>query len=270
VAKKKKKKSRGSFRGYPPGYKRVAIVGKGEGRGLAPRAGTPGVEVWGCNNVGLQQKVDMIWDMHNLDWTIEENRENYRHLAKRISPEEIEFRVKLRHEGFKNLKRFSNETGTAIMSIKQYADVRKSYAFPLEKILEKYAHPKGPGDLFTSVVPYMLAYAIFKKYTRIDVYGINCAYHEEWAYQREAVSAWANFARGQGIPVTFTGGQKRLGIIEEGYLYGYNIPQQPRGVKMEDKWMEAKDQIAAARGEIDPYDKDQMVERRFDVWKESQ
>jgi hypothetical protein len=257
--KKIKKNKRHQKRGLPVGIKRVAIVGKGEGRGLAPRAGTPGVEVWGTNNVGLQQKIDMIWDMHNLDWTIEENRANYKHLADRLTPEEIEQRVRLRDAGFKKLKEHCIETGTPIMSVKTYAGLPVSHEYPLQKIIEKF-----DCDLFTSVVPYMIAYAIFKKYTHIDIYGINCAYHEEWAYQREAVWGWAERARGHGLKVTFTGGPMRPGRSFDNNLYGYNTPQAVRGVQKTDRWWEPKDQQYAAIHGIDMNDKNSLIERVFD------
>jgi len=255
--------------GIPDNMRKVAIVGKGEGRGLAPRAPTPGYHVWGMNNVALQQPVDMVWDMHNLDWTEEENRQNYQHLKHRLSDEEIEERVKLRATGFRKLKEFCATTGTPIMSIKKYEGIERSYEFPLEKITSLYGHPYGPGDLFSSVVPYMIAYAIYRGYSHIDIYGINCSYSEEWAYQREAVASWANFARGKGIAVTFTAGAQRVGRLESGVLYGYNTPQKTVGYKKMDKWWEAKDQLTAAEEGIDPYDKSNLIERKFEVWHES-
>lgn len=270
MAKKKKKKrnKEHNMRGFPASLRKVAIVGKGEGRGLAPRAPHPGYHVWGMNNVALQQPVDMVWDMHNLDWTLEENRANYQHLKHRLSDEEIEYRVKLRDVGFRKLKEHCMSTGTPIMSVKKYEGLPRSYEFPLEKITRLYAHPYGPGDLFSSVVPYMIAYAIYKEYSHIDIFGINCAYSEEWAYQREAVASWANFARGKGIAVTFTAGEQRPGRLESGVLYGYNTPQKIVGVKDIDKWWEAADHLEAAERGIDMSQKDKLIERKFEVWRE--
>jgi hypothetical protein len=267
MAKKKKKynkKPKKLKRRGMPGRK-VAIVGKGEGRGLAPRAPTPGVDVWGTNNVALQQPCDMIFDMHDLDWTWEQNYENYSHLD--LTEEERKDRTNLRQRGFENLKQMAIDTGTPIMSVKQYAGV-PSLAYPLQQIIKKY-----DCDMFSSVTPYMIAYAIYKKYRQIDLYGINCAHGEEWAYQREAVSGWLMFAKGQGIKVTVSAGIARpLRLLNPTTLYGFNIEQAERGVQTTDSWHEPvgarKYQISD--DEIDPDDptKD-MVKREFTVWKES-
>lgn len=256
----KKMKRRGM-----PGRK-VAIVGKGEGRGLAPRAPTPGVDVWGTNNVALQQSVDMIFDMHNLDWTLQENYDNYSHLD--LTEEERWDRAKLRNRGFENLKQMAIDTGTPIMSVKKYAGV-PSKEYPLQQIIKM-----GDCDMLSSVTPYMIAYAIYRKYSQIDLYGINCAHGEEWAYQREAVSGWLMFAKGRGIKVTVTGGAKRpLRLMNPTTLYGFNIEQSVRGIETIDSWYEPEGarKYQISDDEIDPDNPvDGMIKREFQVWKESE
>lgn len=257
--KKKKKKGRG-ITGL-----RIAIVGKGEGRGLAPRAPTPGIEVWGTNNVALQQPCDMIFDMHDLGWTWEENYENYSHLD--LTEEERVDRTNLRQRGFENLKKFAIETGTPIMSVRKYAGV-PGYAYPLQQIIKKF-----DCDMFSSVTPYMIALAIYKGARQIDLYGINCAHGEEWAYQREAVSGWLMFAKGKGIKVTVNGGKNRpLRLMNPTTLYGYGIEQMSRGYKTQDRWHEPEGsrKYQISDDEIDPDNPTEgMIERIFDVWKEA-
>jgi hypothetical protein len=236
----------------------VAIVGKGEGRGLAPRRKTKGVEVWATNNAGMQQYCDMVFDMHNFDWTEEENLANYSHLIGIIPQEEIEKRAAQRFKAFKVMRNWMRENDKAIMSVKKYTDLNKSYVYPLEAIIKKF-----DCDLFTSVVPYMIAYAIFKKFKKIDLYGINCASNEEWRDQRDAVTGWLMFAKGKGIKVTVNGGAKRPLRAHDHKLYGYDIPQRHRGIETVDGWWEPKDRFM-----MNPT-KEDLVERRFKVWKEA-
>jgi hypothetical protein len=251
--KRKKLKRRGM-----PGRK-VAIVGKGEGRGLAPRAPYPGVDVWGTNNLGLQQPVDIIWDMHDMDWTLEENFENYVHLSQTLSREERMIRANRRHLAFQATKDFAVKHEIPVMSLKRYEGV-PGMVYPKDAIIKKF-----DCDMFPCVVPYMIAYAIYKRYTQIDLYGINMDSGEEWAYQREAVTGWLMFAKGKGIKVTVTGNSNRPFRIMSRLLYGYNEPQPNRGVRTGDKWKQLIDQ-----DDPDNLSEDNLRTEEFpDVWKES-
>lgn len=60
-----------------------------------------------------------------------------------------------------------------------------------------------PEDLnyYESTFSYMLAYAIHKKPSIINIYGIRMATDEEYAYQRANAEYMIGYARGQGIEV---------------------------------------------------------------------
>lgn len=222
--------------------KRVAIVGKGPGRGLAPLTG----EVWCINNSYIGQYATMIFDIHNLDWSLEECFDYYDHLADILTDEERWERARLRQRAFKLSKDYANEHNIPIMSQKVYDDC-PSLEYPLDAIIKKF-----DCDMLTSATPYAVAYACYRKYTHIDLYGINCLYNEEWQYQRDAVVGWIMFAKGMGIKVTVTGQPGRPLRCWDGKLYGYNIPQPERGVPQRD-------------GIID-LESGQRME--FDVWME--
>jgi hypothetical protein len=206
----------------------------------------------------MQQPVDMIFDMHDLNWTLEENYDNYVHLKDVISDEERHTRARRRHKAFGLLREHAIKHDVPIMSIKRYEGV-PGLVYPKDAIIKKFS-----CDLFPSVVPYMIAYAIFKKYRQIDLYGINMDHGAEWAYQREAVTGWLMFAMGKGIKVTVTGNANRPFRLFDGILYGYNEPQYERGVKVGDWWNQLKDQ------DSDDYSEANLIKREFpDVWKES-
>jgi hypothetical protein len=230
--------------------KRVAIVGKGPGRGLAPGYKMKGVHQWGINNVWVGQHLDLIVDIHDLDWNLQECIENYSHLRQDHTDEMIEKKAEDRLIAFELTKEYAVTRNVPIMSQKLYKwkghDV-PGFVYPLDKIVDKF-----DCDLFTSATPYAIAYAIYRKYTHIDLYGINCLHNEEWGLHRDAVVGWLMFAKGMGIKVTVSGQAGRPLRAWDGRLYGYNFPQRPKGVQDKDA------NLNLNTGE----------EQQFDVWRE--
>jgi hypothetical protein len=213
--------------------KRAIIVGKGPGRGLAPREKTQGCSIWGVNDVAIDQYVDMVWDMHDLDWTEEQARENYGHLKGIIDDEKIEDRVKSRLKGFSNLKKYCTQSGKPLMSLRKYEDIPSSRSYPLSQIISRF-----DCDYFPSTVVYAVAYAIHIDYDSIECFGIGCTINEEWAYQRTALSHWMGIAKGMGKFIAVTGEVGRPLRLHNGRLYGYNTPQMERGVKTIDGYLD--------------------------------
>jgi len=212
--------------------KRVAIIGKGPGRGMSPKTKMKGTHLWGINNVWVGQPLDLIVDIHDLDWDLQGCIDNYSHLRQDHSDEDLLEKAKQRLIAFKLTKEYAVKTNTPIMSQKLYTFEGKDvpgFLYPLEKIIEKF-----DCDLFTSATAYALAYAIFRKYTHIDLYGINCLHNEEWGLHRDAVVGWLMFAKGRGIKVTVTGQSGRPLRAWDGRLYAYNFPQKLKGVQDKD------------------------------------
>lgn len=81
-----------------------------------------------------------------------------------------------------------------------YEDVPASVKFPLEEIRNEF---KGAPQYFTSSVAYALAYAIYKKYKRIELYGVEMETNTEYAHQRPGVAYWCGIAIGRGIEIDF-------------------------------------------------------------------
>lgn len=269
MAKKKKKKKRLKSQHTKKTTKkkaddksntRLLLVGKGPGRGLAPRGPVRGCEIFGINNVCLEQHVDVIFDMHDLTWTEEECYRFYDHLHGIVPDEELKKRAKLRKHGFNTVLDYAKQSGKPLISVKQYEGIPNSRAYPLTQIVKKY-----DCDYFTSAVPYCIAYAMYKGYKSIELFGINCDSKEEWAYQRGAVSHWLGIAKGVGLDIRTNGTKTRILRCPNGLLYGYNLQQMPRGFKTKDGWIEPKDKNEI----IEKPNMDDMIKREFEVWKES-
>ena len=55
--------------------------------------------------------------------------------------------------------------------------------------------------LFSSTISYEVALAIYEGVERIELFGVNLAGDDEWAYQREGLAYWIGKADGLGIEV---------------------------------------------------------------------
>jgi hypothetical protein len=97
--------------------------------------------------------------------------------------------------------------------IDQFEDVPKSEKYPLEEIKDKFPTSR---KYYTSSVAYALALAIYKGYTKIEVYGVEMVTNTEYGHQRVGVAYWIGFADGLGINVDFHGS------IFDAPLYGYD------------------------------------------------
>ena len=237
----------------------LVIVGKGFGSGLAPQRPKLNRIIMGVNNVAMDQYADMIIDMHDLEWTEEECLKYYDHLREMFDEEELKRRAKNRYDGFQGILQYVEFTNKSLLSIRKYKGLRSSMVYPLKAIIAHF-----DCDLFTSTVSYAIAWGLFNKFKRIDLYGINCVYAEEWAYQREAIAHWLGVARGMGVKTNVTGEEYRPLRSRHG-LYGYNLPQMDRGIETEDMWIAHKDQYG------NPYQaktKDDLVIKKRKVWLE--
>jgi len=172
----------------------------------------------------------MIWEMHNLDWNLEEGIDSYKHFETTETREEIIKRIENRNKSWQSIREHCNETNKPLMSVKVYKDIPSSRTFPLDAVAKKF-----DTYFFTAAITYMLAYAIYTNYTHIDMYGCNVETGTEWAYQRDCISYWIGYARGRGIKVTISGSGLRPLRIHyrlDKKLYSYDIVQPETGTKI--------------------------------------
>ena len=84
--------------------------------------------------------------------------------------------------------------------------------FPMDEMPVKY---------FTSTIAYMVAYAVYKEATEIEMYGCPLLAKEEYNEQRPCIEFWIGYAMGKGIKVTVHKPTNILTAKPHMGLYGY-------------------------------------------------
>lgn len=141
---------------------KVIIIGKGNGWEDAPMDG----ETWGVNGLILNRSVKLAFQMHDLD-------EIYRNFREEIDK--------------------VNELDIPVITREKHKLLPTAIPFPLDKMPIKY---------FTSSIAYMIAYAIYKKATEIEMYGVAMLLKDEYSHQQSCVEFWIGCAVTRGIKVT--------------------------------------------------------------------
>ena len=97
--------------------------------------------------------------------------------------------------------------------------------YPLQQMIEYFQ-----TSFFSNSLCYMLAYAIFKGYSEINMWGCNMKVSDEGAVdyyvpEHPGVEFWCGMAKGRGIKLTIHG-DSALMKVPKGTLYGYDIKQE--------------------------------------------
>lgn len=97
------------------------------------------------------------------------------------------------------------QTGAEILMAHRDPRVPMSRNYPLDSVINSYlSNFKRGNDInkyFTSSPCYAIAYAIYKGYKRIELYGIEMETNSEYIYQRDGVGLWIGIALGLGVSV---------------------------------------------------------------------
>lgn len=141
---------------------KVIIVAKGPGWEKAPMEG----ETWGLNNLVLKRPVKLTFEIHDI--------EELRHKR----PGEIEE---------------INRLGIPVITRMKHDLLPNSIPFPLGKM---------PVQYFTNTIAYMIAYAVYKGATEIEMYGVALLLEYEYSDQRPCIEFWIGYAMGKGVKVT--------------------------------------------------------------------
>ena len=135
----------------------------------------------------------------------------------------------------------SGNTPEVIMQEK-YTDVPKSVRYPLEEIQKTLLANFSVKRFFTSSIAYSIALAIYRGYTRIELYGVELESNTEYFYQRDCATFWTGLAVGRGIDV-----YAPVGMFDAPYLYGYE-----GGVNIDKAAYKARlENIAPIKADID-------------------
>jgi len=165
---------------------------------------------WGINdNHKVVDKIDLIIDCHNLKRVLKGKEK----LGRR-SIEDVKEHLKL-----------VKKKGTPMLCTTEFKNIPNIKRYPLQEIVKKWG-----SDYFGNGPDYAIAYAIYKGYTEIHLYGILMAIGEEYFTQKPTIEHWIGVAIGAGITVEVhdsTPG-RLCSILKtpDAKLYGFNIPQR--------------------------------------------
>jgi hypothetical protein len=98
--------------------------------------------------------------------------------------------------------------------------------YPLEKIIERFK-----TDYFGAGPDYALAYALYKGYTDIHIYGVLMAVGDEYTWQKPTFEHWVGIALGMpGVNIKVHDNTKdkfcTICKLPPGVLYGFRTVQK--------------------------------------------
>lgn len=177
--------------------KKVIIIGKGEGKELAPLDSKIDefTETWGVNDLVVSRDIKRSFEIHNQIYMEDE--------PTRLTFERIA------------------ELGIPVMMEDHYPIIPTSVKYPLQEIIKTFG-----VDFFTNSIDYMIALAIYIDAKEIDLYGVNMVLGSEYMFERPGVNFWCGLAIGRGIKVNIFGIKSTIMRCQSGQLYGYMVPQK--------------------------------------------
>ena len=106
--------------------------------------------------------------------------------------------------------------------------------YPLEKITELTG-----STFFTNSASYMIAYAYYKGYEKVNLYGIDMETGSEYGNQRPSVMFWIGYLKAKGVEVT-----NSSMIDEPPMLYGYDLKRGLKFIELLKARRDAYEQLA--------------------------
>lgn len=160
---------------------------------------------WGVNSHIYELKeVDLAFNMHMAEHYSDIHKDNMNHTSK---------------------------MGIPMMMPKVYGEFKTSMAYPLDEIIKEFK-----SDYFTTVMPYMLAYAIHLGYKKIDCYGLSITgAWEKYKNGKACIEYWIGRAQGKGIEVNIYGKFTECLKAFDNRLYGYEDRFQSLPESINDK-----------------------------------
>ncbi len=178
--------------------KKVAIVGFGGSKNqLQYRDDT---EIWGMNDLYSHlEKWSRWFDIHDFDSADPNSIKN--HKTNRAKLQKL--------EAYKKME-------CPIYCQEAWEEIPTAIKYPLQEIQKELCN--GEKGYFTNQVSYMIALAIYEKFDKISLYGIDMAVDDEYEHQRPSVEYWIGYARGKGIEVYVPNDSS---LLKTNYIYGY-------------------------------------------------
>lgn len=176
----------------------VNILAKGDGWNEIPDK--PEGLVYGVNDSFIRTRCDVAFHMHDLDvWESREGAESSTKLVIQYANEhpEVEF-----------------------YTVKPFSKIPHAKLYPLEEIIDHFK-----TNYFTNGISYMIAYALWKGATQLNLYGVNMTVKQEYIEQKPNVEYWLGRAEGMGVKVKYQWKYTSLMKAKDGLLYGYFMDQ---------------------------------------------
>jgi len=164
---------------------KIIIIGMGSSWKKAPMEG----ETWSLNNMLSSRPVKLLFLMHDIDLLLKEGLHDTEEIIENV-----------------------NKLGIPVMTLKEYPYLPTAIIFPVDDMHSNY---------YTCSFAYMIAYAVHKGATAIDIYGVPLVNKLEYREQRACVEYWIGYARGRGIEVNIFGLTTLFGTGLGVGRYGY-------------------------------------------------
>ena len=145
--------------------------------------------VWGLNDLILRRNLTLLFEVHN------------------VIPTQVIDKCNL--------------NGTPIISLNSNHLVDNNILYPLKEIIGYLG-----TDLFTNTLDYMIAYAIYKGFKIIDIYGVTMGSAYEYKFQKPGLEFWVGYALGRGVKINIFGDK---GVVLQ--ING-NIPYPIKPIKI--------------------------------------
>jgi len=176
----------------------VNILAKGSGWDKIPEK--PEGVVYGVNDAFLRTPCDITFHMHDLN--VWENRPESESSTKLI------------------VMAANRNPRMEFYTIRPYSKIPHAKPYPLDEIVKHFN-----SNYFTNGISFIIAYAIWKGATVINLYGVNMTVEEEYIAQKPNVEYWLGRAEGMGIEVNYQWEYTSLKKSKDGLLYGYFFDQ---------------------------------------------
>lgn len=135
-------------------------------------------EIWTCNN--LYRKVKRITKLF-------------------ICHQQV-YKSGVAHYDWKEMSEFSNRRGFGIITTHKIKGL-KTQRYPLNNIMSKFQ-----TDYFTDSVCYLLAYALYKGFNHLKLFGIDMLDEDNYTDERGGVEYWLGVATGLGCNIEISEG----------------------------------------------------------------
>lgn len=165
--------------------KKVAIIGTVPNTKIIAPYKDTSWDIWVCSpgnsQEGCPERVTEWYELHGLiDMQGWENRQWYGKYCSWLAAQSFPVWMQERNE-----------------------DVPKAMPFPLKPLLDRWGKNTTRANWFTSSICYMMAFAMYRGYEHIAIYGVDMAATEEhYSWQKAGIHRFIEFAHEAGVKVS--------------------------------------------------------------------